>query len=255
MAGKFTLLLTKREAETYRSHGLHKEAMAIYTSFLSSTSHIDPELKRFVQTKINEIEADMAEFNAQRESGFTAQDISRIMQTWGDSADETDRLVCVHALCSVGSYADALAELKRLIIKNGCRQIHLGPMIDCLTNLFTPAQISAAVDDLATECLPDQDARLAFRLALAENLARRSDRHWAVMLYRHLQSTGELPTETAAAVGAALENLEKPDETASNPDQVPNGDPDIEPPKEGVSSFFSRILKRFRTLFRALDTQ
>lgn len=253
MSGKFTLLLTKREAETYRSHGLHKEAMGVYTDMLKAYSNLDPDLRSLVRNKIQAIEDEMRDFSARREGSFTAQDIKQIMQGWGDGIGETELLVCIHALCSVKSYADAWVELKKLLVKSGLNEIYLKLIVECLTNLFTPEQLPDVVDNLAIECLPRQDDPLTFQLTLAEHLVRHSRNTWAIMLYRHLHSKSDLSEEAASHVTAALQELEKAtDKVAPTCEPAPDADPDTKVDNPGISPFFNFCKTRIHALFNAV---
>ena len=232
---KYTLLLKKRQAETYRSHGLHKEALAIYNNLLNTAPNIDPDLKIFIRSKIKDIEADMADFSSRRESAFTVKDINRLMQGWRESAEAADRLVGVHALCSVASYNDALAELKKLIHQDGVKETYIGPLVDCLTNLYIPDRLPAAVDEFAAGCLPN-DASISFSLSLAENLSRRSDVQRAALLYRHLRARDDLTEETAARINAALEKL-----ATASASTIPPPAPETAPPESTPGhNFFIR---------------
>lgn len=228
MSCKFTLLLKKRQAETYRSQGLHKEALAIYHNLLDTAPNIDPDLKSFIQSKIHDIEADMADFSSRREGAFTAKDIDRLMQGWSENAGTAERLVGVHALCSVGSFDDALAELKKLVRQDGVKEAYMDPLVDCLTNLYIADRLPVAVDEFVSGCLPE-DASISFPLSLAESLSRRSDAQRAAILYRHLRSRDDLSEETAARIDAALEKLQAASSAPTPPPAPETASPEIPP--------------------------
>lgn len=252
MSGKFTLLLTKREAETYRSHGLHKEAMEAYTEMLRANSNLDPDLKILIQKKIHAIEDEMRDFSAQREGSFTAQDIRQIIEGWGDCCGDTELLVCIHALRSVKAYADAWEELKKLLIKNGLKEIYLKLVVDCLVNLFTPEQLPDVVDNLVIEGLPQKNDPLTFHLTLAEHLIQNSHNNWAIMLYRHLHGMGDLSEEVASHVTAALQQLEKTtDEPAPVCQPTLDGDAAGKVDNSGVTDFLDCCKTSIQARFNA----
>jgi hypothetical protein len=257
---KFTLLLKKRQAETYRSHGLHKEALAIYNNLLNTTQDIDPDLERFIQSKIQEIEADMADFSSRREGAFTAQDINRLMQGWSENAGSADRLVGVQALCSVGSYDDALAELKKLVHQDGVKEAYMDPLVDCLMNLYIPDRLPAAVDEFASGCLP-KDASISLPLSLAEKMSGRSDGQRAAALYRHLRARNDLTGETTARIDAALEKLATaaaappppPAPETTSPDSPPMHDSVIRPfTFSALRAFLKGFNERCRSLLASM---
>lgn len=207
MAGKFTFLLAQREAQAYRSQGLHREAVELYTGLLSTNVNMDPELRDTAEREIHEIETEMMDFASQREKSFTAQDVVRMGHDWDERSCETYLLLCADALCSVGSYADALEELKKLLRNGGYRKKYLDPLIDCLTGLYPPRRFPAAVNALLNECLPNGNGSLSLQLDLGKELARRSNRQWAIALYHHLLAKGNLSRSIMRHVTACLAAL------------------------------------------------
>jgi hypothetical protein len=251
MACKFTFLLARNEVETYRSQGLHREALALYSDLLSSSENLDPALKNAVQGQIVDIKAEMVDFASQREAA-ASRDISRISQGWDERTSETYMLLCADALCSVGSYGDALEEFKTLLRRGGWRDKYRKPMIDCLIGLYPPGQLPDALDALAAECLPQRAQSRAFQLALARELSRHPDKQWAIALYRHLRAKENLPSVAVGVVDTALSELGEPHDfdrsSVSSPTAVAN---DVFP-QGASSSERGPVLKKVRSAFRAI---
>jgi hypothetical protein len=251
MACKFTYLLARNEVETYRTQGLHREALALYTDLLSTSENLDPALKNAVQGQIVDIEAEMVDFASQREAAASC-DIFRISQGWDERTSETYMLLCADALCSVGSYGDALEEFKTLLRRGGWRDKYRKPMVDCLIGLYPPGQLPDAVDALAAECLPQRAQSRAFQLALAKELSRHPDKQWAIALYRHLRAKGNLPSMVVGVVDSALSELgvthdfERP--SVSSPTAMAN---EVFP-QGGSSSKRGLVLERVRSAFKAI---
>ena len=252
MSCKFTLLLKKRQADTYCSQGLHKEALAIYKSLLTNASNIDADLKRFIQSKIHDIEADMADFSQRREGAITAQDINRLMQGGSESAGAADRLAFVHTLCSIGSCGDALVALKELVQQDGFKAAYMDPLVDCLTNLYPPGYLPEAIDKFVSDCLPEADS-ISLQLSFAENLSRRSDARRATLLYRHLLTKDNLPEETAARITAAVEKFASASAAPASPPAA-----DTAPAESNSTDHFFFLRSPFtaiRTLLKSFNNR
>ena len=59
MAGKVAIALIKKEAELYRSHGLYKESLRLYTQLLGAVSDKHPEIKQSLQASIERIKKEV----------------------------------------------------------------------------------------------------------------------------------------------------------------------------------------------------
>jgi hypothetical protein len=53
------MALIRREAETYRSHGLHQEALDFYKKLPSSSPHLPPWIKADIKEQIQQIEIEI----------------------------------------------------------------------------------------------------------------------------------------------------------------------------------------------------
>ena len=56
---KIDFALTRKEADVYRSQGLHKEALELYAKFIASSAKIDPGTKSSVKKQVDIIESEM----------------------------------------------------------------------------------------------------------------------------------------------------------------------------------------------------
>jgi len=56
---KINFSLIRKEAETYRSHGLHEEALELYAKFVLGSAKIDPATKYLIKRQVQLIEEEM----------------------------------------------------------------------------------------------------------------------------------------------------------------------------------------------------
>lgn len=73
IVNKLRIAQIKQEAETYLSHGLHQEALAVYKRFLSTTPDLSPTLKTAISESIRRIR-----FGAQGKDRDEAELISKV---------------------------------------------------------------------------------------------------------------------------------------------------------------------------------
>jgi hypothetical protein len=187
MAGKITTVLTKREAETYRSQGLHREAVHLYTELLATSPHIDPQIKTAVESQIQHLQQEMTDAEQRQRRTLTSQEIARIRDGWGERATESDLLVCAQAFIRIGAYADALAELHKLLRQGRLKRIYLTAAADCFVHLYPPSALCETVEQWTQTTGQPFKAILAMQLEMAKYMESREHGQHALSLYRHLQ--------------------------------------------------------------------
>ena len=91
---KIGFALIRKEADTYRSQGLHEEALELYANFIACSAKIDPGTNSAIakQIQLIELEVNCGDTGATQE--LSADRIEPIKKGWGESATESDLLVC-----------------------------------------------------------------------------------------------------------------------------------------------------------------
>ena len=190
--GKIAAILAKKEAETYQSQGLHREAVALYNDLLNSESNMDPAIKKAIQSQIQGIHKEMQSSDHKRRP-LTAKEITTIRDGWGDKASETDILVCAQAFSQIGAGSEALKELRSLFQKKEkVKRIYLSAAADCFVNLFKPRDLPIALDKFAQEISKTQKTIWAFQLTIADQMKIKHHIDHATAIYRHLQKIPEI---------------------------------------------------------------
>ncbi len=216
MVGKLTTILAKKEAETYLTHGLHKEALAIYKKLLSSCPNLENGFKDAVQGRIQEIQSELDETPTQENQKLSLAEIMRIRKGWGAAATEGDLLVCAQALCQVGHYQYAFEEVVRLLQK-GCTFVKvIGLLADCLVHLRTPQQIPKSLDRLTQKLFKQSKAALELQMLLAQEMVKFKQTQYALVIYQHLQKDPHAAAGVPgglAAIADAIETLQAMEKT------------------------------------------
>jgi hypothetical protein len=245
MVGKITTVLTKREAEAYCAQGLHQEALNLFSGLLASARQMDPAIEAAIRSQLQGIRQDMQDANAQRRRALCPEEIRRIRDGWGDSATETDALVCAQAFYQLGSYGEALWELKRLLQSPQAKRIHITAAADCLAHLHLPEQLPAAAEALAREVRGEDKVVWAMLVVMAKHLEAGHHKDHALALYLHLALVPELAASLQPRIAALSGYRPAPAEPLPPP---PPPAPDPPPAPAGGHRRFS--LKRLGALFR-----
>lgn len=210
MAGKITTVLAKKEAEAYRSQGLHQEAARLFTELLTTSPNIDPEIRAALESQIQGIQAEMADADRQRQRRLTTQEIVRIRDGWGDSATEADLLVCAQAFAKIGAHDEALKELGNLLGRGHLKKIYLAAAADSFVQLHSPGALTRAVVQWTEATRQPPKAVVAMQLALAKHMAFMKKWHHALAMYRHLHHIPALAQDMKRRIDELTHRLKEP---------------------------------------------
>jgi hypothetical protein len=234
MAGKISTILAKREAETYCTQGLHKEALHIYHRLIATTPNIDPVLKEGIENQIEKISAELESDDIEEAKMMTADDIRRVKKGWGEEATESDMMICAEAFCQIGCYEEALQELAEMLRK-GCATEKTPPFVaDCLANTCPPEQLVDSIEKIIDKSFGRDENQFNYAALLAEEMvALNHPRHArAILTYlqEHPQSDGDA-SQRLTVIADGIEGLETgqldaaPDRQAAAPEaSAPAGD-------------------------------
>ena len=91
---KIGFALIRKEADTYRSQGLHEEALELYADFIACSAKIDPSTKSAIAKEIQIIELEMNCGDTGATQELSADRIEPFKKGGGESAIESDLLLC-----------------------------------------------------------------------------------------------------------------------------------------------------------------
>lgn len=90
MTGKMTIALLKREAELYRTQGLHREAIDVYEKILAFGSTLDPEVRQAAQCRVQVLSRELVKLESGPADAVSPAEVDRIRGGWGERGDPGD---------------------------------------------------------------------------------------------------------------------------------------------------------------------
>jgi hypothetical protein len=251
MTGKITNALIRKEADTYRSHGLSKEARDLYKKLLASSPHIPPDIKAAIESQLQQIELEIGCAAPEECQALSDEQIAIIKKGWGKHATVEDIVTCATSFYQMGRYDDSLEELKKLGPKGYAPKRATGPIAACLVQLHRPEALPAAVDQLASELFREAGEILSFQIAIAEKILKRGRRDHCRLLLRHVGRHRSVSPEIHSRIFALAHELD-----ASDPSRAPgpSAGPGTHPDGTDASarSGFDRIRGAAKALGRRL---
>ena len=186
---KISLAFIRKEADTYRSQGLHKEAYELYAKFLARSPKIDPGSKSTIEKQARLIKSEMNCGDPVASQELSADQIDLIKKDWGASAGESDLLICAQAFMEIGRYVEALREIRNMIIKGSAFEPLSSLITDCFLQLFDSQKFPFKVERYARELYRDESRILMFQAAIAEELLNHGRLEHALTFYHYLIKT------------------------------------------------------------------
>jgi len=251
MTGKIANALIRREADTYRSHGLPKEARNLYKNLLASSPHTPPDIKAAIERQLQQIELEIGCAAPEECQALSDEQIAIIKQGWGKHATVEDIVTCAKSFYQMGRYGDALEELKKLGPKGHASKLATGPVAACLVHLHRPEALPAAVDQLAGELFREVEEILSFQIAIAEKMIVGGRRDHCRSLLHHVGCRRSVSPEARSRIFALAHELDAPDPAhVPGPTAGPGTPPDGA--DESARSGFDRIRGAAKALGRRL---
>jgi len=247
MTGKIANALIRKEADTYRSHGLPKEARDLYKNLLASSPHTPPDIKAAIERQLQQIELEIGCAAPEERQALSDEQIAVIKQGWGEHATVEDIVTCAKSFYQAGRYGDALEELKKLGPKGHASKLAPGPVAACLVHLHRPEALPAAVDQLAGELFREVEEILSFQIAIAEKMRVGGRRDHCRSLLRHVGCHRSVSPEARSRIFALAHELDAPD-----PAPVPGPSASPGTPSDGTDASAGSDFDRIRGAAKAL---
>jgi len=195
MTGKIALALIRREANTYRSHGLSEEAADLYKKLLSASPNLSPEVKADIEYQLKQIDLEIGCHALEECQAISDEQIAVIKQGWRDQSAFDEILTSAMTFFQIGRFGDALGELKKLGRNFDELEQATGEIAACLIQLHGPEGLPAAVDQLTIEFFNDPKEILSIQAAIAEKMLEWGHPKHARSLLRHIKRSKDLPCE------------------------------------------------------------
>lgn len=241
----------RREADTYRSHGLPREAMRIYQDLLASAPRLPVTAQAAIRDQVQRIKIEIQCDSVDECSCLSDEHIALLRQGWSAEATAEEIVVSAGSFCELGCYAEALKEFNALIRKGVPVDGMGGLLASCLRHLHRPENLAAAVGRLASETCRDPAAALSLQVAIAENLHQQGHIDHAVSLVLALNHTDRLgPAEVQRRLAELKGKLARARLDAPARETSPLQDDSDRPAERsvrgGIRSGFRQFVRRLR---------
>lgn len=206
MVGKLTAVLIRKEAEAYRSQGLHEEAFALYDELLSSHPNIDETLKADIQSQMDIIAEEIEAFSSRNEEQLlSSKEMMQLKNGWDNGASPEDMLISAQGLCQIGAHRDALIEFEK-ILKSGIAPEQVADStMESFLNIYEPKKLPNAAEKWLRDIYSEEKKVLAVHLLFLRALSRRSDKTYVFQYCRFIRSKPSLPPNLIERLDAAQE--------------------------------------------------
>jgi tetratricopeptide (TPR) repeat protein len=205
MVGKLTAVLIRKEAEAYRSQGLHEEAFALYDELLSSTPNIDETLKSDIQSQMDNIAEEMEAFSSPKDSeSLSSKEMRLLKRGWENGASLSDIMISAQGLCQIGAYQDALLEFGELLKGGIAPSSVISLAVECFLNLYDAKSLPVDVDQWLGGIYSEGKKVLAVHLLFIKELSQRSDKNYAFQYCYYIRSKPSLPDKLIKRLDAAI---------------------------------------------------
>lgn len=205
MVGKLTAVLIRKEAEAYRSQGLHEEAFALYDELLSSTPHIDETLKTDIQSQMDDIAEEMEAFSSPKDSqSLSSKEMRLLKRGWENGASLADLMISAKGLCQIGAHHDALIEFGKLLKAGIAPDKVIGLTVECFLNVYDDKSLPVEADQWLRDIYSEGKKVLALHLLFIKELSQRSDKTYAFQYCYYIKSKPSLPDKLIKRLDKAI---------------------------------------------------
>jgi tetratricopeptide (TPR) repeat protein len=204
MVGKLTAVLIRKQAEAYRSQGLHEEAFALYDELLSSTPNIDEPLKSDIQSQMDDIAEEMEAFSDHKDKqSLSSKEMMLLKDGWENCTSSADILISARGLCQIGAHQDALIEFGKLLKAGIAPNNVIDSTTKCFTNLYSHKELPIAAEKWLRDIYPEDKKVIAVHLLFIKELSQHSDKGYAFQYCSYIKSKPSLPDKLRQRLDAA----------------------------------------------------
>jgi len=184
MESRITIGLTKREAETYRSHGLFQESLDLYEQLLDETFGIEEGVKNSIKSKIAELKSELERIERDQSRDISEADLQLIRKNFGDQGGIEEILTQATAFHETGVYKEAIREYQKLMGRACPPEKYAAALADCLLAEYSEATFFAQLNQILRESPIKGLERALLLFRCGEELEGRDYTEIALKLYK-----------------------------------------------------------------------
>jgi len=177
-----------KTADTYESHGLYDEALAVYQQVLSELPEDDEARRNDLQSRIDALRQEIEDDAQEPDYDLTSEDVSHIKT--GLSIGESGPEICDSAIAfkELGLYKEAVAEYQKLFQTDYSIENFIQDFMDCLLSVYPPGEAFEEIDRMAKENKLPQKTEAAIKFELGQELDKRDYKELSVKCFEAVQN-------------------------------------------------------------------
>jgi type II secretory ATPase GspE/PulE/Tfp pilus assembly ATPase PilB-like protein len=175
------------EAEVCFSMGLFDEALSIFSRILQDYPDLDGEKKKSIQSKIDEINAQLEEQVADEAGSVSTEEISMLKKSLSGQEDAPAILDSASAFKDLGLFEEALSEYEKILFLDYPSEKIITDIVDCLLKLFSPNDLFDKILKIAGDQRLETEKRGLIKYHFGLEMEKRDYRDLALDLYEEAE--------------------------------------------------------------------
>lgn len=198
------------EAKVYQSMGLYDESRDVYQRILTEQPDLPAHMIARIQEKIDAIEAEISERNAEQPLDLNPADISFIRKELSGTKGEDASLNRAKAFMETAQYQDALDEFRKLFSASVVPfDTFLDEVVECMIQLHGPSEAPAQIEAMGSDAALGKQERARLTFKLGWKLEEHGLPESALELYRAAQKIVPEDLEMGSALDEKIAALSK----------------------------------------------
>ena len=171
-----------KEAEIYRSQGLHEESLLLFQGIMADTPDLGPEIREKIDTAISSLKSEIEELTGE-DPQLTSEDISLIQESLAVEDNVHEIVDGASAFMELGLFKEAADEYKKLFDHEYPIAEILPQLAECLFKSHPPSQIPERINEILSERSFDNQAQAEIRFHMGLEMENRNHPDLALDLY------------------------------------------------------------------------
>lgn len=175
------------EAEVCYSMGLYDEALSIFSQVLKDYPDLDEKRQKNVQTKIDDIQKQLKEQEADEAGSVSTEEISMLKKSLSGQEDAPTILDSASAFKDLGLFEEALAEYEKILVLDYSVETVITDIVDCLLKLYSPNDLFDKIIKIVGDQRLEVEKRGIAKYHFGMEMEKRDYRDLALDLYEEAE--------------------------------------------------------------------
>lgn len=193
-----------KEADIYCKMGLFEESLLIYKKILKDVSALDPESRKMIMEKIENVEETIKNLERGEPEKVSDRELVAIRDMFS-AADEGEAIKeSASAFHSLGLFSEAVSEYEKLISMDYPPKKYIPNMMDSILALRSVNKLPGYVEGLVRNNGIDKNKKAQIILQFGIELEKRDHKEIALELYQSAQKLAPKSSEINSRVDALM---------------------------------------------------